>query len=109
MITVDGLPASIRVGPYDIRISTVDQIDGGDCYGAFHLDTQEIQILKQFNSGVMAADTLLHELIHAAWRTTSLPKRGEEQAVSLLATCLTQIFRDHPQLLTWIQNTLESR
>ena len=106
MITVDGLPSAIRVGPYDIKIVFLP--DDSDDYGHFLASELELGIQRQFASGAVAVDTFLHEILHAVWWAAALPRKRceEERAVSQIAPSLTQVFRDHPELLTWMQKTL---
>lgn len=106
-IKTDGLPATIRVGPYDFKLMREAQIDGGDSYGSFSLNDQELKILKEYNCPELAVDTLIHELLHASWRICGIQKCGEEEAaVSGLAASLTQVFKDNRKVLTWIQRAL---
>ena len=110
MISIEGLPSTIRVGCYDIRIiaiSPVEHPDNANDYGAFHPAEQEIRLHPKFPTGALAVDTLLHELLHAAWFASANPRQcGEERAVSGLSPVLTQIIRDHPEILAWMQKAL---
>jgi len=102
MITVGDLPSSIRVGPYDFTITIKDKLDN-DEHGNCHLDAQEIQLRSTAPSPHFAADTVLHELIHAAWKVGGLPARAtEEHVATVVATQLTQVFRDSPAILAWL-------
>lgn len=106
-VTTDGLPASIRIGPHDIKITRAAEIEGGEDFGGFCMSSQEITVLNEFGSGTLAVDTLIHEMLHGAWAINGLPEHStEELIVANLATALTQIFRDHPELVVWIQTTL---
>ena len=53
-------------------------------------------------------DTVLHEINHVIWAVGQLKTKmqKEERAVAVMATYWTQIFRDNPQLITWIKKTL---
>jgi len=104
MIKVDGLPSSLRVGPYDITIAIVDELTGS--YGEFSPVEQEIRLLREYKTAALAVDTLLHEVLHAAWFAAALPKKYEERTVSALAPTLTQILRDHPEVLEWVRKAL---
>jgi hypothetical protein len=56
----------------------------------------------------MAAETVLHELLHAVFAVASVQaKQGEEHIVSVVATHLAQIIRDNPEFVTWLQATVK--
>jgi hypothetical protein len=107
MITVDGLPASIRVGPYDIKIETLDEKSAEDKYGEFGESEHTIWLRPEFISGPVAVDSILHEIFHAIWCVGAIKQEhGEEQIVTVQATGLTQILRDNPLLTAWIAKAL---
>jgi hypothetical protein len=106
---IEGLPQSIRVGPYDVAVVLVDAFeDDDDCYGYFSNDPPTIQLLQRYASPVLAVDTVLHEIAHAIWWASALPKKrcDEERAIAALAPGFVQVFRDHPELLEWIKSSL---
>ncbi len=108
-VTLEGLPSIIRVGCYDIGIVPIsaDHADNANDYGAWHPAEQEIRLQPKFATGALAIDTLIHELLHAAWFASALPRQcGEERAVSGLSPLVTQIIRDHPEILAWMQKAL---
>ena len=51
-------------------------------------------------------DTLIHELLHAIWFIMSIDYGGldEESVVRRLASGLTGVFLDNPELLTYLQS-----
>ena len=52
-------------------------------------------------------DTLIHEINHAAYAIGQLKKDDdEERVVSVFASVWTQIYRDNPHLLKFIQKEL---
>lgn len=103
MIAVDDLPASIRVGPYTIKI-TIEDVP--NAYGQFSPADQEITIQPAFKTAPLAIDTVLHELLHAMWFATALPKKYEERFVSALSPCLTQVLQDNPGLRSWLLKSI---
>lgn len=106
-VKVDDLPASIRVGPYQISITVVSKLNRDNDYGEFHFDGQRITVRKSYKSTALAVTTVLHELIHAMWAAYELPNRpNEEQVAGSLSTCLTQVLLDNPDFLCWLKNKL---
>src|SRR5262249_40571152 len=106
-IPVDDLPAAIRVGPHDIRFAQLGSADAKRNYGTFVPAEQEIQLQQEYASGSMAAETVLHELMHAIFALATVQvKQGEEHIVLVVATYLAQIVRDNPDFVTWLQRTV---
>jgi hypothetical protein len=99
---VNSLPDTIRVGPYNFRVCKVEKIDEDKYFGMFHGAVEEISIVLSQPSKTRAADTLMHELLHAIWYVSG-PNGEEEEMVSCLATALVGVFKDNPELLTWFR------
>ena len=78
-------------------------------YGTFVPAGQEIQLQQEYSSGSMAAETVLHELLHAIFAVATVQaKQGEEHVVSVVAAYLAQIVRDNADFVTWLQRTVKS-
>jgi hypothetical protein len=76
-------------------------------YGTFVPAEQEIRLHREYASGSMAVDTVLHEVIHAIFAIGTVQvEQGEEHVVSALATYLAQIIRDNADFVTWLQQTV---
>ncbi|MBX9775490.1 MAG: hypothetical protein K2Y71_13975 [Xanthobacteraceae bacterium] len=76
-------------------------------YGTFVPAEQQIQLQPEYTSGSMAAETVLHELLHAIFAVATVQvKQGEEHIVSVVATYLAQIIRDNPEFVIWLQRTV---
>lgn len=59
---------------------------------------------------VKAANSLLHELVHACWTNADLADEDkEERVVTGLANQLTQVWRDNPHVIAWINAQLEAK
>lgn len=60
------------------------------------------------NAGrIKLLDTLLHEILHGIWWAYGIHDNdGEERTVGTLSTALTQIFRDNPDLLRFIHESV---
>jgi hypothetical protein len=100
---VNSLPDTIKVGPYYMKVCKVDKIDNDDKYfGMFEGAKETISIVLNHPSKTRAADTLLHELIHAVWYIVAATGE-EEQTTSSLSTGLIQaLVHDNPELLKWL-------
>lgn len=106
-VAVDDLPPSVRVGPHDIRFATLGTADAKKNYGTFVPAEQQIQLQQEYTSGSMAAETVLHELLHAIFAVATVQvKQGEEHIVSVVATYLAQIIRDNPEFVIWLQRAV---
>lgn len=105
---MDGLPKTVRVGPHDIRFDQLPPADARNNYGTFVPADQAIRLQREYVSGSMAADTVLHEILHAIFSVGTVQvKQGEEHIVSVVATYLTQVIRDNPELIAWMQETVK--
>lgn len=107
---ISRLPASIRVGPFDFAINkwAPDEAYEARRWGEFSSLQQRICIQTNMPTAVKAVDTLLHEIMHAAyWAYNIHDEDKEERTVATLATAHVQIFRDNPWLLTWIGEALQ--
>ncbi len=99
---LDGLPKSIRLGPFDIALIVKDKISDDDDAGIYHNGISIELRGDQFNA-MFAVDTVLHEISHGLYRAAGLDKKSsEENIVTAMATGWTQVFRDNPALLTWL-------
>lgn len=96
---------TIRVGAIDVEVFRMPLED--DTFGDFSYINTRIRIDDRLE-GATLVDTLLHEINHVVWAVGQLKNKTqkEERAVAVMATYWTQIFRDNPQLLTWIKKNL---
>jgi hypothetical protein len=105
MTTKSNHPKKIKVGPYNY---TVKEFPKGETtnHGACVYIHQEIFINRN-QSAERAADTLLHEVLHAIWDAAGLdqvPNLHEEVVVRAFATHLTDILTINPHLTEFIVN-----
>lgn len=106
-VPIDDLPPSIRIGPHDIHFAVLGPAEGRKNYGTFVPAEQQIRLHERYISGSMAVDTVLHEVVHAVFAVGTVNvEQGEEHVVSTLATYLTQIVRDNPGFVVWLQQTV---
>ena len=102
------IPASIRVGFQDFAVEPYWHGDP-PANGEFLRDAGLIKLDTSLPTQRIAA-TLLHEVIHAAWDSGMLGETpDEEQAVSVLANQLAQVWRDNPALVAYLESTLGNR
>jgi len=102
-------PKSLRIGAYDFAIELMPpaQVRAMGGHGSFSSSELTIRVDDTPVSGPSAVDTLLHEIGHAIWFSYLLEDEDkEERVVATMATAWTQIYRDNPELLGWIEKTL---
>jgi len=66
---VEGLPSSIRVAAYDIAVEVRSHQWAEGCvhWREFSGAEQRLSIVETAPSATHAADTVLHEVLHAVW------------------------------------------
>ncbi len=58
---------------------------------------------------IKMANTMLHEVLHACFYIADLQDEDkEERTVTTLANQLSQVWRDNPALIDWLNATLRS-
>lgn len=105
---IDPPPASIRVGyrTYDIEVWSAMVASAGDRLGECDNLCGTIRIREDLPM-VKAGNTMLHEVMHACWYVASLEDDDkQERIVNTLANQLTQVWRDNPELVAWINARL---
>ena len=97
----------IKVGAIDVEVLSVP-LDG-ELFGDFDYLKARIRVEEDLK-GPLLVDTILHELFHAFWQIGKLKdkKEEEERVVSVMATIMTQVLRDNPNLITWLQKNLQT-
>lgn len=79
-----------------------------DIYGEINFRSKTLTLFPN-NHPINDLDTLLHELLHAAWYYEKLPERPrEESVVTALARGLAIILHDNPGLATLMENHLHN-
>lgn len=103
------MPETIRVGYLDYVVeawpsslaSTSDRI--GEC------DRQNSIIrIRDDLPPQKTAEVLLHEVLHAAYDMGCISGEDEEKIVSIFGHQLTQIWRDNPQFVAFMESTFRS-
>ena len=100
------LPATVKVGYRTYRIEIWDTLEamGANRYGECSHTARCIRVDVR-HGPVQAAETLLHEILHAVWTIQMLKDDdGEERAVSAVSNGLTAVWIDNPGLLEWFSS-----
>lgn len=103
------LPTSCRISyrTYDLSWWPVNEARSANARGVHEDHTSAIRIAEDLTPAD-AAETLIHEILHACWRNVSLSGDVEENAVSVLADNLAQVWRDNPAVIKWVSAQLGS-
>lgn len=106
---INDLPTSIRVGLYDLAIEKwgIHQVTANRRWGEFSGTELMLRIQNDMPSPLKAADTFLHEVLHAIfWAYGVDDADKEERIVGTVSTALAALFRDNPWLAPWIENCM---
>lgn len=98
------LPTSVRVGYRDFQIVDWDEKAASAAGRLGECDLQHgiIRVCQAYGMQ-SGCNTLIHEVLHAAYASARLGnKEPEERVVSCLADQLSQIWRDNPGLVTFV-------
>jgi len=102
--------SKIRIGPYDWKVTYFgkDEYMKRECFGRTDELAMELEICDAFTNQ-STANTMLHEIFHALWFAHNMKsKEGEEEtSVAALATGMTQVFKDNPDLIKWLQEMVK--
>lgn len=105
---VDLLPATVRIlhSNYDINIHPQQVLKDRGHLGDIEYESRSINIVEQPATEI--ADTFIHELLHGLFHAFDLShgdedKDNEEHIVTVLATGLTTVMKDNPQLFGILQ------
>jgi hypothetical protein len=104
-----GLPASIRIGPYDMALVPMTGVHtyAQRAVGQFSARELRISYAAEAPSKVDALDTLLHEINHAIFFACHIREEDkEERTVGMFSTGWTQVYRDNPWLIDWIRDAV---
>ena len=98
---------SIRVGPFDIRLTQLVGEERDKCLGMFSEHQMSIMMRETFASDQQEAETLLHEAVHSIFAVMGIQdKDSHERTVSALSVGLAQVIRDNPKLIAWLVEKL---
>lgn len=102
------LPKSIRVGFRDYAIEDWNHNDAQSeqRYGDCDKLNSKIRVCTAYGQR-QAAETAIHEVMHACWEAGSLSnKESEERVATVLAKQWAQVIRDNPTFLEYLVESL---
>ena len=102
------LPTVVRVGYRDYAIIEWDRKDAAssDRYGECDKANAIIRVSTDYGA-LKAANTLLHEVLHACFDVAAIEGDDpEERTVTSLANVLAQVIRDNPDLVAYLTAAL---
>jgi len=107
------IPDVLKIGYQDVRIilSTPEEEKLLEDSQGFYDGKHSEIVIKDSVCMRERINTLLHEILHAAYYTYGMreildDKEKEEYACNNLGNALTQVFRDNPALLDWIKENI---
>mgnify|MGYP001609000495 CR=1 FL=1 len=103
------LPAKIKVGGLDFRVEAWAQPSarGSQRFGEFSAAEELIRVQVADRSPMFVLEVLLHEIVHAIWWVGGLRNGDdEERCAQVMGPAWAQIFRDNPELVAFIQDSV---
>lgn len=102
---------TVKVGYRTLRFEMWDGWDAVRCdrYGECDYAAGIIRLAPQMD-GQKAAQTILHEILHAVWTSWGMDgdkKVEEEKAVTVHSSGLATAMIDNPELFMWISGALK--
>lgn len=97
-----------RIGAVEYKVELDPETE---YYGEFDQVDRTITINPK-QSKLDQVDTLIHELLHAITYTYEMlpaAKSHEERLVRVYATSLTEILKDHPDILLWMHRNITAK
>lgn len=104
------MPKTIRIGYQDFAVEAWPHAiaNASDRLGECDKLNNILRVSDSLNDRT-AANTLLHEVMHACWYVAGLDGGdGEERVVNCMANQMAQVWRDNPKLVTFISAKLGS-
>lgn len=105
------LPDKVKVACFDIKIIDWEPREASvrGRFAEFSAVNQEIKI-DTSHGDIKTVDSLLHEINHAIfWAYEIHDEDKEERICGTMSTAWTQIFRDNPQVMDFVFNSLRER
>ena len=116
-VEAKGLPNHVKVGYKDIKIKYVrpdyKKWEMTDCFGEYDYRQNIIHIQHDL-CGQERANTIIHEIMHAAVQVSGLNQEKaalekdehEEAVVNQLTNVMMGVFRDNPWIVEMLKNDL---
>lgn len=105
------MPSSLKVGyrDYCLEVWKPSEAIASGRYAECDKMNGIIRVDHQFGPQ-KAAESLLHEVLHAAFDIAGIEDKGEEErVVTALSLALCQIWRDNPGFVAFISGNLSGR
>lgn|SRR5690606_18838680 len=103
-------PSKVKVGYsiYDVSVVPFIQREKGkpESAGVCNRLLKKIEIRKDHAHSQVAPEIILHEILHAVWSEFQLDPRKEEEYITTLGVGLTNVFKDNPKLLKYLEKSL---
>ena len=103
-------PSVVELGPYsiDVRFDHV-AMTAATANGAYLADTSTV-LLQDVNSLGVEQDTVVHELLHAAWKLSGLNAKWPddesdsegEAIINVIAPRILELLRRNPDLVRYL-------
>ena len=104
------LPAKVKIGFRDYEVVVEPSPDFAEMrHGECDCTLGRIRIAEKISTTPEGALTFLHEILHGVWAHWEI-KHGdktEEQYVAQFAEGLSQVFRDNPDVLSYLKGALK--
>ena len=102
------MPRSVAIGPYDVPVNELTAEDSHKDFGQFHSASMEIRMHETFPSDQQAAETLIHEIMHALLYVYGVKIKDEEHTVAVVSTALATLIKLNPDLISYLQDALSN-
>jgi len=119
-VETTGLPDNVRIGYKDVKIKYIrpdfKKWEMTDCFGEYDYRQNIINIQHDL-CGQERANTIIHEIMHAAVHVSGLNQEKaplekpefEEAVVNQLTNVMMGVFRDNDWLVDMLKNDLEDK
>ena len=105
------IPEKLKIACFDIKVKKVSERESAITQRYGHFSSLDLSMSIQDGlDPIKTIDTLLHEIGHVIYWAYGLEDSDkEERLISTMSTAWTQVYRDNPQLLKFIQYMLGAK
>ncbi len=98
-------PRSVTIGPYKYGIKLVKELgEPEELDGVTDTAGSRLLIKKDLSPSRMR-ETVMHEILHAIWDVTNLPKAYEEKVIMRLSPILLDTLQRNPEVTSWFRRS----